>query len=61
MRGESGTAEKAGAKALTHFADFTARLKPCPCYKTSFDDFFGKLLWGFGWSLALVPSIETLG
>jgi hypothetical protein len=32
-----------GLKALRHFAAFTARLKPCPCYKTSFDEFFSKL------------------
>jgi hypothetical protein len=32
--------EAAGAKALAHFAPLTARLKPCPCYKTQFQQSF---------------------
>jgi hypothetical protein len=32
--------EAAGAKALAHFAPLTARLKPCPCYKTQFKQSF---------------------
>ena len=32
-----------GLKAHAHFAMLTARLKPCPGYKTSFGEFFSKL------------------
>jgi hypothetical protein len=33
----------AGAEAHTHFATFTARLKPCPCYKAPRIEFFRSL------------------
>ena len=32
----------AGAKARAYFAMLAARLKPCPCYKACFDQFFDR-------------------
>ena len=32
--------KESGAEALAHFAPLTARLKPCPCYKTQFQQSF---------------------
>ena len=43
IRGEEYEANMAGAEAHTHFATFTARLKPCPCYKSPRIEFFRSL------------------